>query len=150
MTYKRTEEQRQRIDQLIEALQSGKYKKATNSLKKGDGMCCLGVGCEIVREEVHGRWAMPSEIGPEYFVVGEDHDTKSGDGYCGLGIMPIKIAEMYGLDTVKNDMLGQIGGSYYLDMAALTVLNDLHVGDSWEGSGVIEKLIEFRDEQSDR
>ena len=31
----------------VEALRSGKYAQATERLRKGGGMCCLGVACDI-------------------------------------------------------------------------------------------------------
>jgi hypothetical protein len=35
------------VESWCEALESGKYKQTTHSLRKGDGFCCLGVACDL-------------------------------------------------------------------------------------------------------
>lgn len=35
----------------IEALRSGKYKQARNTIKRGDSFCCLGVLCDLSRKD---------------------------------------------------------------------------------------------------
>ena len=35
----------------IKALRSGKYQQAYKGLRKGDGFCCLGLACHVLRPE---------------------------------------------------------------------------------------------------
>lgn len=35
----------------LKALRSGKYKQGTGSLRDGDGFCCLGVLCDVVKND---------------------------------------------------------------------------------------------------
>lgn len=41
----------------VDALRSGEYKQARNTLRKGESFCCLGVLCDLVRDEVEGEWS---------------------------------------------------------------------------------------------
>lgn len=48
----------------VAALRSGKYEQGRAALhKEGGGMCCLGVLCDVVKDEVGGRWGEPSGRG---------------------------------------------------------------------------------------
>lgn len=45
----------------VEALRSGEYQQATEALRSGDNTrgyryCCLGVACDLYRQEVGGEW----------------------------------------------------------------------------------------------
>jgi hypothetical protein len=40
----------------IDALISGEYEQTEDVLKDDVGFCCLGVLCDIVKDEVGGRW----------------------------------------------------------------------------------------------
>lgn len=47
----------------VKALRSGKYKRGTGQLKKGDKYCCLGVLCEITGKPYDGdRGNLPVEV----------------------------------------------------------------------------------------
>lgn len=35
------------MTKLVEALESGKYKQTTGTLRRNDNFCCLGVACEL-------------------------------------------------------------------------------------------------------
>jgi hypothetical protein len=50
----------------IEALTSGKYKQGKGQLRDGDKFCCLGVLCDLHRNEVGGRWAIKGQAQPQY------------------------------------------------------------------------------------
>ena len=39
------------MQKLINALMSGKYKQNYGSLREGDAYCCLGVACEVYRQD---------------------------------------------------------------------------------------------------
>src|SRR5690242_5189213 len=43
-------------DRWIAALESGNYEQGAGRLRQGDKFCCLGVLCDIVAEEIGGRW----------------------------------------------------------------------------------------------
>lgn len=40
----------------IEALRSGNYEQGKYYLRRGDSYCCLGVLCDIVKDEVNYNW----------------------------------------------------------------------------------------------
>ena len=40
----------------INALRSEEYKKGSYALKNTDKYCCLGVLCDLVKDEVDGKW----------------------------------------------------------------------------------------------
>jgi len=51
----------------VEALRSGDYERGEGALRRGyskdsDKYCCLGVLCDIVKEEVEGGWKTWSDV----------------------------------------------------------------------------------------
>ena len=40
----------------LEALRNGDYEQGKRRLKQGDNYCCLGVLCDILKDEVGGKW----------------------------------------------------------------------------------------------
>lgn len=40
----------------VDALRSGKYKQGIGQLRRGDTFCCLGVACDIAREDLKEEW----------------------------------------------------------------------------------------------
>ena len=56
----------------VAALRSGKYKQVKETLKKRNGgMCCLGVLCELYRQETGvGKWEFHKDSG-EYEFLGQ-------------------------------------------------------------------------------
>jgi hypothetical protein len=61
----------------IDALISGEYRQGTGQLKDESGnYCCLGVLCDIVKEEVGGEWVKPVDfLDVTTFRVGESSDA---------------------------------------------------------------------------
>lgn len=54
----------------LKALRSGKYQQGKNQLRNGDRFCCLGVLCEVYRQDTgKGRWTRG-----ESFVAGDSED----------------------------------------------------------------------------
>jgi hypothetical protein len=53
----------------VKALRSGEYKQGKEQLKSKDGFCCLGVLCDIVKDDIDGHWK------GEIFYVAEDFDS---------------------------------------------------------------------------
>ena len=43
-------------DRWVEALRSGKYKQGKRALKQGENFCCLGVLCDITKDEIGMEW----------------------------------------------------------------------------------------------
>jgi hypothetical protein len=55
----------------VTALRSGAYKQARESLRVGDGFCCLGVACDLYAQEHDKKWDSPPHIvwdGPFLFM----------------------------------------------------------------------------------
>lgn len=76
---------KERVLQWVNALESGKYKQASNSLKTPEGMCCLGVACEV-----SGLSNWEEERGVRA-------DTQSVFTYLGAkDFMPIEVLKYYG------------------------------------------------------
>jgi hypothetical protein len=44
------------IDKWVKALRSEKYKQTDQMLRDGDKFCCLGVACDIFKDEAAGEW----------------------------------------------------------------------------------------------
>ena len=44
------------IRQWVETLRSVKYKQGRGVLRRGDEFCCLGVACDILRDELGLHW----------------------------------------------------------------------------------------------
>lgn len=91
----------------IEALRSGKYKQSHHFLRTDEGYCCLGVACEIYRQQTqHGAW-----VG-NHFLVGKTEAD---------GTLPEDVAAYYGFES--NPHL------YFLDSPGgrqtATYLNDV-------------------------
>lgn len=75
-----------RRKQWAKALRSGKYKQTTGALRKTAGYCCLGVACEVYKQNTrHGKWTKDNE-----FLVGGIGDDV---------ILPQKVASYFGLET---------------------------------------------------
>ena len=53
----------------VAALRSGEYKQGQNFLNKGDQFCCLGVLCDITKEETGGYWQDSGMIGGVFSFV---------------------------------------------------------------------------------
>ena len=94
-------EQREHRKQWVEALRSGKYQQATGQLRnpETDGMCCLGVACDI---SGLGRW---NET---------DYSTLARNYYGDLGAPGSEMLSWLGLSDGCGDFAG----------GALTELND--------------------------
>lgn len=63
----------------LKALRSGDYKQGAGALRSDHSFCCLGVLCDLHRQEVHGRWKRNEVGGFEY----------AGDGF----ILPRAVQE---------------------------------------------------------
>ena len=88
-----------------DALRSGKYRQTTEQLRDVDGYCCLGVLCDLHREQTgQGSW---SDDG--YYNTGDDTD----------GVIPTPaVAEWAGLIDRSPSVESDLGYD------PLTALND--------------------------
>jgi hypothetical protein len=74
----------ERIKKLwLDALRSDKYKQGRDRLRHDNGFCCLGVLCDIVKDEIGGRWEGPADN--PIFVVGDEYAT---------GALPYAVQEL--------------------------------------------------------
>jgi hypothetical protein len=81
----------------IAALRSGKYEQARSALhQEGKGMCCLGVLCDVVKDEVGGRWQEDS------LTEGEIVDFRiAGNLQSNTNYPPVDVYKLVGLDDVR-------------------------------------------------
>lgn len=94
----------------VSALRSGKYKQARDALTDGDGMCCLGVLCDLHREQTgQGNWE-----NREYVAT-----TSKGRKAAGSETPPVPVCEWAGLKSPNPDVPN--GDDLY---KALSDLND--------------------------
>lgn len=46
----------------VDALRSGVYQQTNGYLKRRDGFCCLGVLCDVVKDELNLEWQASDDI----------------------------------------------------------------------------------------
>lgn len=92
------------INKWIEALRSGEYKQGYYRLrtysKKEDTFCCLGVACDVLKDELDGEWVQKAD---DYtFEVSDDQ-------FHGQEYMPDVVVEYIGLpERFLNDDLSEL------------------------------------------
>lgn len=115
----------------VRALESGEYGQTEGQLRGGDGSedcpyeyCCLGVACEMAREDVGGKWE-----GNEFrvFVDGTGKNPQ-------FTHMPAEVSEWLGIDHGKTG--GNLGFS---DGELATELNDTR---GWSFAEIAKKVRE--------
>ena len=89
-------------DRWVEALRSGKYKQGKRVLKQGENFCCLGVLCDIAKDELGLEWI-------------HDPDGDSMDGYP--TVLPLRVINYAGLHK-RNPTI---------EKTSLTLMNDAGV-----------------------
>ncbi len=104
-----TEEQKQRVRDLVAALRSGEYIQAQNALRKDGGFCCLGVACDLhLKATADGSWA------------GTIYHTPKGSSQITL---PLTVRNWYGFLT-SNPEFPDPRGSGGLASIVATQAND--------------------------
>jgi hypothetical protein len=71
---------RENLLKWVEALESGKYEQTQGRLRRyAEGMCCLGVACDIAADEVNGCWVdgysysyWDNQPNPEFIIYDEE------------------------------------------------------------------------------
>lgn len=93
-------------DRWIEALESGKYRQGKHALQTRDGgFCCLGVLCDIVKDEVGASWQTTQNHDISFalpFIVDQNY-------------LPVAVQNLVGL-TSKNPILKLTDGEHSLDV----------------------------------
>lgn len=135
-----TDKQKDLVKRWVAALRSGKYIQGGGALKtKRDRYCCLGVLCDVVKEEVGGRWKDQDVSRSLFIYKGNERDPESEDlsepeEGCASVYLPEVIREIYGLRgaTCKFDITPELKQKfptlrpllYDLTFADLIHLND--------------------------
>lgn len=140
------------VQKWVRALKSGRFKQAQGTLRrtrsedgaamKEPGFCCLGVVCELMREENPERFSWDEQAGKSYFVDKEggaerDYLIQSAKDWLGIPDAdrdPIFMHSKHG-GTVKvhashlndGDQLSFFG---IADIVESNLSNDLFEGDS--------------------
>lgn len=116
------EEFRARRDRWTAKLRSGDIAQGKGKLRQAggddtpDAYCCLGVACEVYREEVGGEWT--DEAKYPYFVPGDGSRARWGD-------LPRGVARWFGFNDVDDaDPLVVAEYDGYTGRRPLSVLND--------------------------
>ena len=88
----------------VAALRSGKFKQGKKQLKANNKFCCLGVACELFKDDVSGKWTTPDSylvnLYPEenkikFFSIGDDKDDWE---YSDEGFWPAQVRDLLGID----------------------------------------------------
>lgn len=115
------------VRQWVEALRSGRYKQGRKALRNiDDSYCCLGVLCDISKEELGIDWKPEEETDDfEIYVMG-----KNG------GVLPDKVWEYLGkevdykvnISTNNSKIPKSVIESFFLPLKEihLVTLNDYH------------------------
>lgn len=99
----------------VEALKSGRYSQARNTLRRGDSFCCLGVLCDLYlnhSKDTNSEWNFHYSL--DAYFVERDSEKKDGE------FLPECVQEWAGID-VSNPAVKPIGCD---DPVPLSALND--------------------------
>lgn len=99
---------RERVRLWVDALRSGRFEQAEGGLRQGKQFCCLGVACEVAREE-----------GLDLHV---QHEGGNGWSYNGeVSTLPIEVVDWLGMRSANPWISIDPGGN----RIAATVANDM-------------------------
>ncbi len=77
----------ERVRAWVAALRGGEHRQAQKSLRTFDGLCCLGVACEVFDARrwrlFGGEWSYMGAIGELPYAVVEAYQMRSPDGRYG-------------------------------------------------------------------
>jgi hypothetical protein len=91
----------------VKALRSGKYKQGKEQLRTVEGeYCCLGVLCDITKEQTRGKWDE----------MGRFSRLTQGDGV----VLPYFVREVTGMQSDDGRLPGEVANKLKnYDLAAL-------------------------------
>lgn len=81
------------LEKWLEALRGGKYAQAYSRLRDNEGFCCLGVACDVLKDDVGGKW------------LKDNHFKVSLNQAATMGALPIKVRELLSLSCRQEDVL---------------------------------------------
>ena len=115
----------------VEALRSGNYEQGLHNLRRGSEFCCLGVLCDIVKDDVNCDW-LPKEDNFGTFYKFAESDE----------ILPELVAIHAGLKGCSPEVQVTVkcGNEEAVGSQALTNLND-------SGEYSFERLADLIEEQ---
>lgn len=94
----------------VKALRSGEYKQAAESLRVDDSYCCLGVACDLFKDETDGRWnddgrfIFSNKQGQEDWISDQMPDCVSGLlGMSPEGLLVAKVKSCETLIGLNDD-----------------------------------------------
>lgn len=122
-----TVEQKQRCEEWILALRSGKYSQGTGSLKvkiKGvDHFCCLGVACDNKQDEIGYEWAVFSDKDTRPAFARKFNPSPEAKSF---GELPSDVQKFYGMINSTGFMVGytQPDNDHPHQNGGLITLND--------------------------
>ena len=119
----------------IAALESGRYRKGQNVLrkKKTDTYCCLGVLCELYRQEYpkKSEWINSKETEGALAFVNKENTSDHDDS-----VLPIFVQNWAGIASTT----GMLFGAETTGFNALTVINDKKGKGAQSFKSVIEAI----------
>jgi hypothetical protein len=99
------DEQKQRIETLCVALESGEYKQGQMELRNGDSYCCLGVACDLYLRSKNLAW--------------EKTENFSYACLRRTAYLASDVREWYGFES-ENPSLGDYPSDYCNDVLEMT------------------------------
>lgn len=98
----------------VEALESGKYEKGTGYLRRMDKYCCLGVFCDLVQDELGGKWV----IEPIEYDGDAEYDVFEVNGGEYEDVPPFDLVELvYGKQSEEDRM--NVWGSTFVPQVSI-------------------------------
>lgn len=83
-----------------EALRSGKYQQGSGVLRKGSAFCCLGVLCDLHRQEAGGQWVDKDAPGGGLTYV-------TACGGWDYAMLPTEVANWAGVQSPNPSAAGE-------------------------------------------
>jgi hypothetical protein len=99
----------------LNALRSGEYPQGRNSLRNGNGFCCLGVLCDIYSKETNKSWTRYDADRGEVYVPFDELRDKVEDLYDYLHmdeepeLLPQSVMNWAGLESGSPEVEVDIG-----------------------------------------
>ena len=114
-------------------LRNPERKQAQKRLNNGEGMCCLGVLCDVVKDypEVQGSWVTDSCMKPQFSCLAWNAPNQPNEKV--VGHLPLAVRKL-------ADLEGRFGEYSFGEKVSLANLNDEGITFT-EIADVIEKYF---------